>query len=186
MRDLTIWILKRKSNTFYLLFLSPILFTTFSVFPVFAGNTSNILCIISGVIGLSILLYFIFTVLLFILLQDLNKLNTCKLSDIGFYVLSFLNITFISILLYQFIENQLKKENFENYHHLIPAFIFSETIRLSLVSMLILKSESNKKPSLLNFLSLFFMLMNPLIGLWNLHLRINNIISKHSVNFRSR
>lgn len=171
------WLLKGKANRLVYLFYAPMLLLLFFPVTPFYGKSGMIIYPVLFIFWVQISFYIYFTIGVSKKLFSLeNKINI-DITEIGLKIHSWINIILITLAIFLIIVSKLKE--IDNKPTIVLSIIFSlsELLRGISLSKLILSMELKRKVFFKDYIWTLYLVINPLIGLWNIHNRIKIIIN---------
>ena len=172
------WILRHKANTIVYIFYTPwILFAFYPLTPLY-GDISRLLIPVFFIFWIQMILYYVFTIFLGERLIKLDNGRFTNTSLTGYTIHSIINLFLFSIAIAILIIKQIEVSNPFATISIILVFTISELLRAGTVTNLIVNLEYQRKVPNLNKISTYYLVINPLLGLWNLHSRLKRIILK--------
>ena len=164
------WILGQKANRFVYFFYSPwLLMLLFPLTP-FYGDRTKVFLPILWIFFLQLMLYYAFTIGVSkrLILMDQGRFTQTSL--LKFSVHSWMNILLLSLFFFIVSISVLIEINISS---LLLVFSISEIVRLKTIAKLIVGLENERKVKFSEYLSTFYLVINPVLGLWDLHKRLN-------------
>ena len=170
------WILKQKSDRLVYMFYAPwVLIFLYPLTP-FYGNTHYVLIPVILIFWIQFLLYIFFNLIVCKRLIILNNNRFADLTLLNFRIHSWLNFSFITVIVFDLITKKLLIEKDSIFHLFLTIFVISELYRYVLISKLITGLEFKRKSKFKEYVLTLYLVMNPILGLWNLNERIKKII----------
>ena len=168
------WILKNKASTIVYIFYSPWILFVFFPFTPFYGDISKILIPVFLIFWIQMILYYVFTTFIGkrLIILDNNRYTNASLT--GFAIHSIINLLLFTIAISTVVFGQIQI-NFPCVS-MILAFLISELLRSVTITNLIVNLENQKRARINNKIATYYLVINPLLGLWNLHSRLRRII----------
>jgi len=167
------WILGQKANRFVYFFYSPwLLMLLFPLTP-FYGDRTKVFLLVFWIFYLQLMLYYAFIIGISkrLVLMDQGRFTQTSLSR--FLVHSWFNILLLSLFFFIVSISVLIEINISS---LLLVFSISEIVRLKTIAKLIVGLENERKVKFSEYLSTFYLVLNPVLGLWDLHKRLNVLI----------
>lgn len=168
------WILNQKTNTIVYLFYLPWLLIFIFLLTPFYVEYRNFEKVILLILWIQFCFYYYITLGINtkLLLLSNNKLIS-KNRNLRFKIHSWLNILLITIIT---LVVAMSKNSFELIGViLIFLLLVSELIRSAAFTKTIILSEGQENNDMIIYITTFFLVINPLIGLWGLHRRLRFI-----------
>jgi hypothetical protein len=170
------WIFKRRANTIVYIFYSPWLLMLFMPLTPWYGDLSLLFIPVSICFWIQMVLYYNFT---FSLVKRLIELDTKDISKINIPTYSlhtYLNIVIFTLMFTIALISESLSYSHLYFFVLAILFLFSEIFRASAISKLIVDLEQADNKLTSNRFMTLFLVINPLLGLWNLHARIKRLL----------
>jgi len=167
------WILGQKANRFVYFFYSPwLLMLLFPLTP-FYGDRTKVFLPVLWIFYLQLMLYYAFTIGISKRLVLMDQARFTQISLSRFLVHSWINILLLSLFFFIVSISVLFEINISSLLILLLAFSISEIFRLKTIASLIVGLENERKVKFSEYLSTFYLVINPVLGLWDLHKRLN-------------
>ena len=171
------WLLNRKANRLVYLFYSPWLLMLFFPLTPFYGKAGMTIYPLLFIFWVQITFYIYFTIGVCKRLFSLEKEVHFEITEIGFKIHSWINFILITLTIFRIIISGLKEIDNSLSMVLFVIFSISELFRGISMSKLIVSLELKRKVFLKDYIWTLYLVINPLLGLWNLHDRIKKLIT---------